>query len=1131
MPAQRPCAAFEPLPPDLDVTALVESTPNFEFAVRIHCDAIDEQGLENFEKLVLLHVVLGGKPLVIEGYEDRLDKWTFSEQWLRDNHSAKTEIARDLSSKSNIPMTIGHYLNNLPFLTEQWNAHNYKDPKRQRVYLKDIDCPPVWHDKLRELIPPLLFYFNESTGDAGGPGAKLEPNPHGAGTRLGKGIAKAGDLMSSLRPEMRADNLMCYIGHEGTYTPAHREMCASLGHNIMVEASTGLVEHGKPTKRGSSIWFMTESKDRHLVSEYWLSTLGHDIEIEKHFAQINAWKAAPFKTYVVEQKPGDFILIPPLAPHQVWNRGTRTMKVAWNRTTVETLELALTEALPRARMVCRDEQYKNKAIIFFSLDKYSKLLRQVQERNLSGPKIRQLQKDFRRLLALYTRILLSESFSIERPEERNIQFLPYDSYVTCSYCRCNIFNRFLTCPSCVGKLPSGEEDNYDVCMECYAMGRSCACISKLKWVQQFRWKELVEKHELWRKQIINLSGLTDDAIKSFHQERKDIHDADIRTLAEVCQEELRKRPWVDITKPKTVEEPEEDPIDVDDEGRPRKRKKTRSEKEPKGKRTCHTCRYPEATWKLATCEKCKTSYCYGSLFRAFDIMPQQVMENRKWQCPKCQKICSCAACRRDPTVTPFEPKGTLLGHDTRKIADPRSVESLVDFSHSNIVWLKKAGDGDFHNSRRLQRRLEEAEMLKLDQPVLGEDYVEPTRPSLEDAADHGGIPVDPALAPGTRGNDGTNIPIDPALGGGSEEPQFFVPKNGILREGMRDEYEETEAITFEYPDPEGPSIAPDASQQTPWQPLSEIAENSHDPRTEASSTVDGNGNGKKRKRASEHIKVQNGFNMIYDGPGDAAPSRGKSSSSKKTGSKQKRSDKPAEQDQVSTAIEAVRMLEDSVVVMSDVLSHDQQPFSLKPETQGRRRRTRSGEDDDEFTPVRRDRRRSQKPVEESIIIQKKRNPPRATKNRAAPPAAPPVEIDDLRSDDSDEEIQPDTVNPESLTYRPSPPSGASNDSDGSADDVAYPVAVDEPSHVPVKRVHLTEAEENRRAKLLAMQWAEGQFDDLEEEWSSPDERPDPVFPNGGPTALSSSAHLPGKKGASGTNLTPRANKRGGRSSK
>ena len=149
--------------------------------------------------------------------------------------------------------------------------------------------------------------------------------------------------MSSLPPEMRAENLMCYIGHEGTYTPAHREMCASLGQNIMVNASGTLSEDGKPEQPGSSIWFMTESKDRHLVSEYWLSVLGHDIEVENHFAQLIAWKKAPFKTYVVEQRPGDFILIPPLAPHQVWNRGTRTMKIAWNRTTVETLEMAMAE--------------------------------------------------------------------------------------------------------------------------------------------------------------------------------------------------------------------------------------------------------------------------------------------------------------------------------------------------------------------------------------------------------------------------------------------------------------------------------------------------------------------------------------------------------------------------------------------------------------------------------------------------------------------------------------------------------------------------------------------------------------------------------------------------------------------
>lgn len=89
MPAQRPCAAFEPISPDLNLSELVESTPNFEFVVRIHWSAIEEQGIERFERLVLLHVILGGKPLVIEGYNERLEGWIFAVQWLRDNYAMK----------------------------------------------------------------------------------------------------------------------------------------------------------------------------------------------------------------------------------------------------------------------------------------------------------------------------------------------------------------------------------------------------------------------------------------------------------------------------------------------------------------------------------------------------------------------------------------------------------------------------------------------------------------------------------------------------------------------------------------------------------------------------------------------------------------------------------------------------------------------------------------------------------------------------------------------------------------------------------------------------------------------------------------------------------------------------------
>jgi hypothetical protein len=91
MPLHRPRAAFEPLPPNIDIPALVEATPKFEYVIRVSCEAIDEQGLSMFEKLVLLHVVIGGKPLVVEGYQNRLERWIFAEQWLRDNHAKKSE--------------------------------------------------------------------------------------------------------------------------------------------------------------------------------------------------------------------------------------------------------------------------------------------------------------------------------------------------------------------------------------------------------------------------------------------------------------------------------------------------------------------------------------------------------------------------------------------------------------------------------------------------------------------------------------------------------------------------------------------------------------------------------------------------------------------------------------------------------------------------------------------------------------------------------------------------------------------------------------------------------------------------------------------------------------------------------
>ncbi|KAI1869025.1 uncharacterized protein JN550_006012 [Neoarthrinium moseri] len=725
--ALHPQAKFDPIPPDLDLHSLVDQTPNFDWVVRISISQIRRLGSSGFEKLVQLHVIEGGRPLVIEGWNKVLPDSLFSAKWLEQAYDKKQENVRDLGSQADVPMTMGHYLRSMRQLSNQWSPTNYRDERRQRLYLKDIDCPPEWYDHLRKVIPPNVFYMNDNVSDNVGVDARHDDDIFGAPEPT---AAVAGDLMSCLPEDMRAQNLMCYIGHEGTYTPAHREMCGSLGQNIMVEAS-GDANGEKP---GSSIWFMTETKDREVVREYFLSMLGHDVEIEKHFAQINAWKKANFPVYIVEQKVGDFILVPPLAPHQVWNRGTRTMKVAWNRTTVETLGLALHEALPRTRLVCRDEQYKNKSMIYFALDKYHKELQIAEDSADSGllglgreltnsPRIKQIAADFRQLFELFTEVLIDEMFG---HKQMDIEFIEFDSNITCSYCRSNIFNRFLTCKCCVRTLVNGDEDTYDICMECYVMGRSCVCISGLQWCEQWRWSHLVDKHETWRAMVIKQDGFVDidSSPQPIEIARKKSRK---RSVAELCQEQLRRRPWNDITKPPEEAAPyESEPEpEVDDEGRVKKKPKPKRKVKKGDTYRCHVCCHKDYRYRLSFCKTCQEAYCYGVLFRAFDTMPQAAMEQEHWQCPRCLGICNCGSCRRAGNTKPYVPKSTLLGHDTRKVADDRSVESVVDFRIHNLNWLKGTGEETrSKNSKRMQRLMEQAEAEKAKDPLAALDAAE-----------------------------------------------------------------------------------------------------------------------------------------------------------------------------------------------------------------------------------------------------------------------------------------------------------------------------------------------------------------------------------------------------------------------
>lgn len=88
----HPQAKFDPIPPDLDLSALVDQTPNFKWVQRVSRSQIRSLGRHDFEKLVHLHVVLGGKPLVIDGWDALLSKDLFSSDFLEEVYDKKRKF-------------------------------------------------------------------------------------------------------------------------------------------------------------------------------------------------------------------------------------------------------------------------------------------------------------------------------------------------------------------------------------------------------------------------------------------------------------------------------------------------------------------------------------------------------------------------------------------------------------------------------------------------------------------------------------------------------------------------------------------------------------------------------------------------------------------------------------------------------------------------------------------------------------------------------------------------------------------------------------------------------------------------------------------------------------------------------
>ncbi|KAL1947864.1 hypothetical protein VTO73DRAFT_13588 [Trametes versicolor] len=306
---------------DWSASDLCSKYASFEHVDRVSALAKPEvlsKALEKYER--------DGIPLVLEEW-DQHPNWPkdiFSLEWLLQTSGDKSIYVRNMHDRRDKSTTLAEFVQ----LSRSQSV--YATPgETERWYWKDADCPLEWRD--------WLFKSSEI------PTSVLPSSPD--------------NYLKYLSPSEAVESLLCYMGIGDTYTAAHKDLCSSSGHNLMCVSENN----------GRSFWFMTAAADAPAVAKYFHKQLGQDLDWETHVTTLEELGRAPFTVYVVEQKVGDLVLVPPRSCHQVVNSGGLAMKTSWSRMTLDNLRTALHCELPIYRRVCRPEQYRVRTVLYRSM--------------------------------------------------------------------------------------------------------------------------------------------------------------------------------------------------------------------------------------------------------------------------------------------------------------------------------------------------------------------------------------------------------------------------------------------------------------------------------------------------------------------------------------------------------------------------------------------------------------------------------------------------------------------------------------------------------------------------------------------------------------------------------------------
>ncbi|KAJ9073346.1 hypothetical protein DSO57_1017411 [Entomophthora muscae] len=512
-------------------------------------------------------VYIAGKPLVIYNFHllELFDKETFSLKWLKANMGTVEVAIRDLKDRRDERMPLSKFL----------AGNEGKSFEEIKYYGKDIDCPPEWHSLAKKFLPPHLHYLG------------------------------ANDISRLLPEELQAENLMIYVGHEGTYTSSHFDICGSIGHNLMVHADEGC----------SALWFMVGQDDADKARKFWHKNGGGNTSVDQDNFTISAevLGQADFPVHVFEQRLGDFVMVPSESAHQVINLGPGVnIKYSYNRNMVHTIDYCLNKILPVNRRILKMETYRIKAMIEHGV---LALGQQLSSQGLAlgeGYTADDLARDYSVLLKMYAKIIamdaVDSSYTVQTQQQPEVSDDVVPHARVCDFCHCDIWNTWFHCDTCVPVY------GHDFCSDCVAENRQCLDYQRLTWYchrpVQMCFQDLKHFSEAYNSSplLSTQPSFSPVPLYSAISELESLHP--------------------DKYSPTTYAVRNNDFY------------KTAAHK------TCHQCASSRFKNDLVRCTQCKTKvYCHTCLSGRYGANPSELALDKNWTCYCCRKLCNCNKCR------------------------------------------------------------------------------------------------------------------------------------------------------------------------------------------------------------------------------------------------------------------------------------------------------------------------------------------------------------------------------------------------------------------------------------------------------------------------------------------------------